>query len=179
MSNPNVRLVTCLLGDDDDDDDDDDDEDDDGTRDGKYCFFIDGKRVKYTFMALGTSRKAENDRTFESILLDEHLPPLATRDWNHGHAGGGPRDGEHHFLQDWDCTISLLPSQIGAQLVKQIKAQRSGSPNTHPRLRSKGRCHHNYCQTYWVETASCKWNNNSGIGSFFLGHTPSANTTHA
>jgi hypothetical protein len=60
--NVNVRLLACLV-------------DGDDTDDSDYRFLVDG-HVKYISTAPNTFLGAEDDRTFEPILLGELLPPF-------------------------------------------------------------------------------------------------------
>jgi hypothetical protein len=84
--NANVRLLACLV-------------DEDDTDNSDYRFLVDGQHVKYMTTAPGTFRGAEDDRTFEPILLGELLPPFPTGDWNNGHAARDPENGKPIFVR--------------------------------------------------------------------------------
>ncbi|KAM0352530.1 hypothetical protein ACHAPU_002199 [Fusarium lateritium] len=84
--NANVRLLACLVDEDDADDSD-------------YRFLVDDKHVKYVTAAPGAFLGAEEDRTFEPILLDELLPTFPAGDWNKGHVARDPTIGKATFLK--------------------------------------------------------------------------------
>jgi hypothetical protein len=84
--NANVRLLACLI-------------DDDDTSDSDYRFLVDRQHMKCISTASGTFCGAEDDRTFEPILLSELLPPFPPGDWNRGHAARDPETGEATFVR--------------------------------------------------------------------------------
>ncbi|KAF5678369.1 kinase-like domain-containing protein [Fusarium heterosporum] len=83
--NANIRLLACLV-------------DEDDTEDSDYRFLVDGKYVKYVTTAPGAFLGAEEDRTFEPILL-ELLPSFPTGDWNKGHVARDPVIGKPIFVK--------------------------------------------------------------------------------
>ncbi|KAF5000135.1 hypothetical protein FGRMN_1949 [Fusarium graminum] len=84
--NANVRLLACLVDEDDIDDSD-------------YRFLVDEKHVKYVTTAPGAFLGAEDDRTFEPILLGELLPSFPAGDWNKGHVARDPAIGKPIFVK--------------------------------------------------------------------------------
>jgi len=83
--NANIRLLACLV-------------DEDDTDDSDYRFLLDRQHVKYVTTAPRTFRGAEDDRTFEPILLGELLLPSLIGDWNKGHVANDPQTGEVAFV---------------------------------------------------------------------------------
>lgn len=85
-NNANVRLLACLV-------------DDEDTYDSDYRFLVDRQYVKYVTTAPGTFRGAEDDRTFEPILLDNLFPPFPAGDWNNGHVAKSSETGNPSFVR--------------------------------------------------------------------------------
>lgn len=84
--NANVRLLACLV-------------DEDDTDSSDYRFLLDSQHVKYVITAPGTFRGAEDDRTFEPILLGSLFPCFPVGDWNRGHVAKDPETGEVGFVE--------------------------------------------------------------------------------
>jgi hypothetical protein len=84
--NANVRLLACLI-------------DEEDTDDSDYRFLVDGQLVKYISTAPGAFRGAEDDRTFEPILLSELFPPFPPGHWNKGHVARDPETGKTAFVR--------------------------------------------------------------------------------
>ncbi|OAA59359.1 Protein kinase-like domain protein [Cordyceps fumosorosea ARSEF 2679] len=86
QKNANVRLLACLI-------------DEDDTYDSDYRFLVDGQYVKYVTTGPGNFRGAEDDRTFEPILLGELFPPFPAGDWNSGDVANDPEMGTATFVR--------------------------------------------------------------------------------
>ncbi|KAG4427289.1 hypothetical protein IFR05_017227 [Cadophora sp. M221] len=92
QNNANVRLLACLV-------------DEDDTIDSDYRFLVDNQHVKYVTTAPGTFSDAEDDRTFEPILLDELFPPFPTGDLEQLSRRQGLRDQESRLRQDRESPV--------------------------------------------------------------------------
>ncbi|KAI0439861.1 hypothetical protein F4803DRAFT_568019 [Xylaria telfairii] len=84
--NVNVQLLACLV-------------DEDDINDSDYRFLTDEQRVRYVTTAPGTFLGAEDDRTFEPILLGELFPPFPSGSWNKGHVAKDTATGETAFVK--------------------------------------------------------------------------------
>jgi hypothetical protein len=60
---------------------------------------VDGEHVMYVTTAPGTFRGAEEDRTFEPILLSELFPSFPPGDWNSGHVAMDAETGKPAFAR--------------------------------------------------------------------------------
>ncbi|KAJ2899373.1 hypothetical protein MKZ38_003080 [Zalerion maritima] len=138
--NTNVRLLAYLI-------------DDDDTNDSDYRFLVDGQYVKYISTAPGTFRGAEDDRTFEPILLGELLPPFPTGDWNYGYVARDPETGKATFVRTEIVQLAGVKNFKGG---KPVLIKLAVWPWEIPSIK--------------VKTAAYQWISDSGVGPNFLGH---------
>ncbi|KAJ6443689.1 3-ketosteroid-delta-1-dehydrogenase [Purpureocillium lavendulum] len=167
--NANVRLLACLV-------------DDADTDDSDYRFLVDGQHFKYISTAPGTFRGAEDDRTFEPILLGELLPPFPAGDWNQGHAARDPETGKASFIRTEmvqfagvkDCWHPVKLNEL--DFTRQDRVRQRVHVATHPEVEGGRPVLVKLAVWPWeipdieVETAAYQWIGNSGIGPKFLGH---------
>jgi hypothetical protein len=167
--NANVRLLACLI-------------DEDDTNNSDYRFLVDGQHVKYISTAPGTFRGAEDDRTFEPILLGELLPPFPIGDWNQGHAAWDPESGKSAFVRTETLRFAGVknlwhPVRLNElDFTRQDRVRQRVHVSTHPVLQSGKPVLIKLAVWPWeipsieVETAAYQWISDRGIGPKFLGH---------
>lgn len=167
--NANVRLLACLV-------------DDDDTNDSDYRFLVDGQHVKYLSTAPGTFRGAEDDRTFEPILLGELLPPFPPGDWNHGHAARDPETGKAAFFRTETVRFAGVKNIWHSvklnelDFTRQIRVRQRVHVSTHPEVEAGKPVLIKLAVWPWeipsmeAETAAYQWISDSGVGPKFLGH---------
>ncbi|KAI0125605.1 hypothetical protein BJ170DRAFT_702680 [Xylariales sp. AK1849] len=159
QKNANVRLLACLV-------------DDDDTDDSDYRFLIDGQYVKYISTAPGTFRGAEDDRTFEPILLGELLPPFPTGDWNNGHAARDPKTGRATFVSTKTVQFAGVknfwhPVKLNElDFTRKDRVRQRVHVSTHPEV-DGGKP---VLIKLATETAAYQWISDSGVGPKFVGH---------
>ncbi|KFH45472.1 hypothetical protein ACRE_036720 [Hapsidospora chrysogenum ATCC 11550] len=107
-----------------------------------------GSHVKYISTAPGAFRGAVDNRTFETILLSELLPPFPPGHWNKGHVARDPETGKATFVK----TEKVQFAAVG-RLVHPVKFNEL-----------------DFTQQYRVETAAYQWLSDSRVGPEFLGH---------
>ncbi|OAA34934.1 Protein kinase-like domain protein [Metarhizium rileyi] len=169
QKNANVRLLACLI-------------DDDDTSDSDYRFLVDGQHVKYMTTAPGTFCGAEDDRTFEPILLGELLPPFPTGDWNSGHAARDPETGKATFVRTETVQFSGVrnlwhPVKLNElDFTRQDRLRQRVHVSTHPEINGGKPVLIKLAVWPWeipsveVETAAYQWISGSDVGPKFLGH---------
>lgn len=169
QNNANVRLLACLV-------------DDDDTDDSDYRFLVDGQHVKYVTTAPGTFRGAEDDRTFEPILLGELLPPFPTGDWNNGHAARDTETGNATFVRTETVQFAGVknlwhPVKLNElDFTRQDRVRQRVHVATHPEVEGGKLVLIKLAVWPWeipfveVETAAYRWISGSGVGPRFLGH---------
>lgn len=167
--NANVRLLACLI-------------DDDDTNDSDYRFLVDGQHVKYISTAPGTFREAEDDRTFEPVLLGELLPPFPTGDWNQGHAAWDPETGKAAFVRTETVHFAGVknlwhPLRLNElDFTRQDRVRQRVHISTHPEIQGGKPVLVKLAVWPWeipsieVETAAYQWISDRGVGPKFLGH---------
>jgi hypothetical protein len=167
--NANVRLLACLV-------------DDDDTDNSDYRFLVDGQHVKYLSTAPGTFRGAEDDRTFEPILLGDLLPRFPTGDWNHGHAARDPETGKATFVRTETVQFPGVknlwhPVKLTElDFTRQDRLRQQVHVSTHPEVKGGKPVLVKLAVWPWeipyieVETAAYQWISDSGVGPKFLGH---------
>ncbi|KEY64166.1 hypothetical protein S7711_03460 [Stachybotrys chartarum IBT 7711] len=161
QKNANIRLLACLIDDDDMDDSD-------------YRFLVDGQHVKYVSTAPGTFRGAEDDRTFEPILLGDLLPPFPAGIWNNGHIARNSETG----------TATFIKTEVLNELdfTRQNRIKQRVHVSTHPEVEGGRPVFIKLAVWPWeipsveVETAAYQWISRSGIGPKFLGHITEGKT---
>ncbi|KAF4982500.1 hypothetical protein FZEAL_1893 [Fusarium zealandicum] len=161
--NSNVRLLACLV-------------DEDDTYDSDYRFLVDGQHVKYISTAPGTFRGAEDDRTFEPILLGELFPPFPTGDWNHGHAARDPETGKATFVRTETVQLAGVknlwhPVKLNElDFARQDRVRQRVHVSTHPEVKGGKLAVWPWEIPYIeVETAAYQWISDSGCMSFVVG----------
>lgn len=169
QKNANVQLLACLV-----------DEEDDG--DSDYRFLVDGRSVKYITTAPGAFRGAEEDRTFEPILLGELLPPFPAGPWNTGHIARSPDTGCAAFVR---TETVQLPGVEGlwhpvtlseVEFTRQDRYRQRVHISTHPGVNGGRPVVVKLAVWPWeiglaeAETAAYRWIRDSGVGPRFLGH---------
>jgi hypothetical protein len=169
QKNANVRLLACLV-------------DDDDTDDSDYRFLVDGQHVKYITTAPYTFRGAEDNRTFEPILLGELLPPFPTGDWNKGHAARDPETGKATFVRTETVEFAGVknlwhPVKLNElDFTQQVRVRQRVHVSTHPEVEGGKPVLIKLAVWPWeipfmeVETAAYQWISDRGIGPKFLGH---------
>jgi hypothetical protein len=167
--NANVRLLACTV-------------DDDDTDNSYYRFLVDGQHVKYMSTAPGTFRGAEDNRTFEPILLGELLPPFPTGDWNNGHAAKDSEIGKPIFVRTERIQFSGVknlwhPVKLNElDFAQQDRVRQRVHVSTHPDVNGGKPVLIKLAVWPWetpyveVETAVYQWIRDSGVGPKFLGH---------
>jgi hypothetical protein len=167
--NANVRLLACLV-------------DEDDTYDSDYRFLFDRQHVKYVTTAPGTFRGAEDDRTFEPILLGELLPPFPIGNWNKGHVAKDPKTGEVAFVKtETVCLVGVEnlwhPVKLNElDFTRQDRLRQQVHISTHPEINDGQPVLIKLAVWPWeitsieVETTAYQWINGSGIGPKFFGH---------
>ncbi|KAL2753123.1 hypothetical protein ACRALDRAFT_2112990 [Sodiomyces alcalophilus JCM 7366] len=169
QKNANVRLLACLVDEDDADDSD-------------YRFLVDGKHVKYVTTSPGTFRGAEDDRTFEPILLGELFPPFPTGDWNKGHAARDPDTGKATFVKTETVQFAGVKNVWHPVKLNELDFTRQDRPrqrvhvSTHPQVQGGKPVLVKLAVWPWeipfveAETAAYQWISGTGVGPEFLGH---------
>ncbi|KAK1990759.1 hypothetical protein LX36DRAFT_737802 [Colletotrichum falcatum] len=157
--NANVRLLACLV-------------DEDDTNDSDYRFLVDGQHVKYVSTAPGTFRGAEDDRTFEPVLLGELLPPFPTGDWNRGHAARDPETGKAAFVRTERVRFAGVENLWHPVKLNELDFARQDRvrQRVHVSMHSKINGGKPVLVKLAVETAAYQWISDSGVGPKFLGH---------
>ncbi|KAM0425352.1 hypothetical protein ACHAPT_009408 [Fusarium lateritium] len=168
QKNANVQLLACLA-------------DDDDANDSDYRFLVDEQHVKYISTAPGTFRGAEDDRTFEPILLGELLPPFPTGDWNKGHVARDPETGKAAFVKTEKVQFAGVkncwhPAGLNElDFTRQDRVRQGVHVATHPAVNNGKPVLIKLAVWPWeislaeVETAAYQWIIDSGIGPKFLG----------
>lgn len=169
QKNANVRLLACLVDGDDIDDSD-------------YRFLVDGQHVKYATTAPGTFRGAEDDRTFEPILLGELFPPFPTGGWNSGHVAKSSETGRAAFVRTETVQFAGVknlwhPVKLNeVDFTRQDRVRQRVHISTHPNVEDGKPVLVKLAVWPWeipyieTETAAYQWISDSGIGPRFLGH---------
>ncbi|KAM3506332.1 hypothetical protein MY10362_002443 [Beauveria mimosiformis] len=167
--NANVRLLACLI-------------DEDDMTDGDYRFLVDGQYVKYLSTAPGTFRGAENDRTFEPVLLGELLPEFPAGDWNSGHVSRSPETGRATFVKTDTVPFAGVdnlwhPAKLNElDFTRQDRVRQRVHVSTHPEINDGRPVLVKLAVWPWeipsieMETAAYQWISDTGIGPEFLGH---------
>ena len=167
--NANVRLLACLIVEDDTDDSD-------------YRFLVDGQHVKCVSTAPGAFRGAEDDRTFEPILLNELFPAFPPGHWNHGHAARDPETGKAASVRTERAQFAEVknlwhPVTLNElDFTRQDRVKQRVHVSTHPGVEGGKPVLVKLAVWPWeipfmeVETAAYQWIRDSGIGPEFLGH---------
>lgn len=167
--NVNVRLLACLV-------------DDDDTDDSDYRFLVDGKHVKYVSTAPGAFLGAEEDRTFEPILLGELFPPFPAGDWNQSHVARDPETGKAVFVRTETVQLAGVenlwhPMKFNElDFTQQDRLRQRVHISTHPEINGGKPVLIKLAVWPWeipsieIETAAYQWISDSGIGPKFLGH---------
>ncbi|KAI3326055.1 hypothetical protein HD806DRAFT_432727 [Xylariaceae sp. AK1471] len=168
--NSNVQLLACLV------DEDEDEEDSD------YRFLVDGQNVKYISTAPGTFRGAEDNRTFEPILLAKLLPSFPQGGWNKGHIARDNETGKATFVKTETVQLAGVrnlwhPVKLNElDFTRQVRVRQRVHVSTHPEVEGGRPVLVKLAVWPWeipsmeVETAAYQWLNGSGIGPRFLGH---------
>jgi hypothetical protein len=169
QKNANVRLLACLA-------------DYDDTDDSDYRFLVDGQHVKYITTAPGTFRGAEDDRTFEPILLGELLPPFPAGNWNNGHVASDPETGRATFVRTETVQFPGVknvwhPVKLNElAFTRQDRVRQRVHVSTHPEVKGGKPVLVKLAVWPWeipaieAETATYEWIRSSGVGPEFLGH---------
>lgn len=167
--NSNVRLLACLV-------------DDDDTNDSDYRFLVDEQHVKYITTAPGTFRGAEDDRTFEPVLLGELFPSFPTGNWNNGHVARDPETEKATFVRTETVQLSQVkntwhPVKLNElDFTRQVRLRQRVHVSTHPQIRGGKPVLLKLAVWPWeipsieVETAAYQWLSDTGVGPKFLGH---------
>lgn len=167
--NANVRLLACLV-------------DEDDTDNSDYRFLCDKQHVKYVTTAPGTFRGAEDDRTFEPILLGELLPPFPTGDWNKGHVAKDPKTGEVTFVKTETVSLAGVENLWHPVTLNELdftqrdRVRQRVHISTHPELNGGEPVLIKLAVWPWeiasieVETTAYQRINDSGIAPKFFGH---------
>lgn len=147
-----------------------------------YRFLVDGQHVKYISTAPGTFRGAEDDRTFEPILLGELFPPFPTGDWNNGHPARDPETGKATFVRTETVQFAGVkniwhPVKLNElDFMLQDRLRQRVHFSTHSDVRGGRPVLIKLAVWPWatpfveVETATYQWIRDSGVGPKFLGH---------
>lgn len=169
QKNANVRLLACLF-------------DEDDIMDGDYRFLVDGQCVKYVTMAPGTFRGAEDDGTFEPILLGGLFPPFPAGDWNSGHVAKNPETGRASFVRTDTVQFAGVknlwhPTRLNElEFTRQHHVRQGVHVSTHPEFNDGRPVLIKLAVWPWevpsmqVETAAYQWISDAGVGPRFLGH---------
>ena len=169
QNNANVRLLACLI-------------DLDDACDSDYRFLVDEQHVKYITTAPGAFHGADEDRTFEPILLGELLPPFPTGDWNNGHVARDPETGKAAFVRTETVQFAGVnnlwhPVKLNVlNFTQQEKVRQRVHVSTHPGVNGGKPVLIKLAVWPWeipameVETAAYQWISDSGVGPKFLGH---------
>lgn len=167
--NTNVRILACLI-------------DEDDTDDSDYRFLLDGQHVKYVTTAPGTFRGAEDDRTFEPILLSELLPSFPTGNWNKGYVAKDPKTGEVAFVTTERVDLTGVkniwhPVKLNEfDFTRQYRLRQRVHISTNPDLNDGKPLLIKLAVWPWeitsieVETTAYQWIKDSGVGPRFFGH---------
>ncbi|KAH6969347.1 hypothetical protein DER45DRAFT_549034 [Fusarium avenaceum] len=167
--NVNVRLLACLV-------------DGDDTDDSDYRFLVDGQHVKYVTTAPGTFLGAEEDRTFEPILLGELFPSFPAGDWNQGHLARDPETGKAVFVRTESVQFAGVqnlwhPMKLNElDFTRQDRVRQRVHISTHPDINGGKPVLIKLAVWPWeipsieIETSAYQWMSDSGIGPKFLGH---------
>ncbi|KAF5625044.1 kinase-like domain protein [Fusarium sp. NRRL 52700] len=167
--NNNVRLLACLV-------------DDENTSDSGYRFLVDGRHVKYISTAPGAFRGAEEDRTFEPILLSELLSPFPAGSWNQGYVARDPKTGKASFVKTETVQLAGVkncwhPMKLNElEFTRQERVRQRVHVSTHPEVEGGKPMLVKLAVWPWeipsmeVETGAYQWISGSGIGPKFLGH---------
>ncbi|KAM0302641.1 hypothetical protein HYE67_009746 [Fusarium culmorum] len=167
--NTNIKLLACLV-------------DPDDTDDSDYRFLVDRQHVKYVSTAPGTFRGAEDDRTFEPILLGELLPSFPTGDWNNGYAVRDPETEKAVFSRTETVQLAGVkkcwhPVKLNElEFTRKERLRQRVHVSTHPKVQGGKPVLIKLAVWPWeissivAETAAYQWISDSGIGPKFLGH---------
>lgn len=169
QQNTNVQLLACLVDEDDYDDSD-------------YRFVVDEKHVKYVTAAPGAFRGAEDDRTFEPILLGELFPPFPPGDWNSGHVVMHVDTGKATFAKTETVQLPGVSNLWHAMqfneldFTRQDRMRQRVHISTHRQVNDGKPVLVKLAVWPWeipsmeVETAAYQWISETDIGPKFLGH---------
>lgn len=169
QNNADVRLLACLIDDDDVDDSD-------------YRFVVNGQHVKYVTTAPGSFRGAEDDRTFEPILLGELFPPFPTGDWNNAHVARDPKTEKATFLRTETVQFASVKNlwhpvkRNELEFTQQNRLKQRVRVSTHPEVNTGKPVLVKLAVWPWeipsieIETTAYQWISDSGVGPKFLGH---------
>lgn len=169
QKNTNVQLLACLVDEDDNDDSD-------------YRFVIDESYVKYVTIAPGAFLGAEDDRTFEPILLGELFPLFPSGDWNNDHVARSIRTGKATFVRTETLQLAGVKNLWHnmrlneLDFTRQDRMRQRVHVSTHPEVNSGKPVLVKLAVWPWeipsmeIETAAYQWLSDSGIGPKFLGH---------
>lgn len=169
QKNANVQLLACLI-------------DDDDVNESDYRFLVDGKYVKYVTTAPGTFHEAEDDRTFEPILLGELFPPFPTGDWNNGHVAKSSVTGKATFVRTDTVQFAGVknlwhPAKLNElDFTRQDRVRQRVHVSTHPEVNDGRPVLVKLAVWPWevpsmeMETTAYQWISDSGVGPRFLGH---------
>ncbi|KAI0164027.1 hypothetical protein GGR57DRAFT_452093 [Xylariaceae sp. FL1272] len=172
--NANVQLLACLVDEDDIDDSD-------------YRFLADGHRVRYVTTAPGTFDGAEDDRTFEPVLLGELFPPFPTGSWNKGHVAKDTATREPTFIKVETVQLAGIknawhPVKLNEfDFTQQRRIRQRVHVSTHPELNDGEPVLIKLAIWPWeiasmeVETTAYQLIDGRGIGPKFLGHVTEGN----
>ncbi|KAI0967736.1 hypothetical protein F4678DRAFT_474920 [Xylaria arbuscula] len=172
--NVNVQLLACLV-------------DEDDTNDSDYRFLTDGQRVRYVTTAPGTFLGAEDDRTFEPILLGELFPPFPSGSWNNGHVAKDTATGETAFVKTETVPLAGIkniwhPVKLNEfDFTQQRRIRQRVHVSTHPELNNGKPVLIKLAIWPWemasmeVETTAYQLIDGRSIGPKFLGHVTEGN----
>ncbi|CAJ0541133.1 Ff.00g078980.m01.CDS01 [Fusarium sp. VM40] len=167
--NVNVRLLACLV-------------DGDDTDESDYRFLVEGQHVKYVTTAPGTFIGAEEDRTFEPILLGELFPSFPAGDWNQSHVARDPETEKAVFVRTEIVQLAGVenlwhPVKFNElDFTRQDRVRQRVHISTHPEVNGGKPMLIKFAVWPWeipsveVETAAYQWISDTGIGPKFLGH---------
>ncbi|KAJ8129967.1 hypothetical protein O1611_g3664 [Lasiodiplodia mahajangana] len=172
--NVNIQLLACLV-------------DEDDTNDSDYRFLADGQRARYVTTAPGTFVGAEDDRTFEPILLGELFPPFPSGSWNQGHVAKDTATGETAFVKTETVQLAGVkniwhPVKLNEfDFTQQHRIRQRVRVATHPELNNGKPVLMKLAVWPWeiasmeVETTAYQFIDGRSIGPKFLGHVTEGN----
>ncbi|KAM0561379.1 hypothetical protein ACHAPJ_003259 [Fusarium lateritium] len=167
--NSNVSLLACLV-------------DTEDASDSDYRFLVDKQHVKYITTSPGTFLGAEDDRTFEPILLGQLLPPFPIGDWNNGHVARDRGTGRVTFSRTETVQFPGIenywhPMKFNElDFTRQERLRQRVHVSIHPRVNGGRPVVIKLAVWPWEvpyienETAAYQWISGSGVGPKFLGH---------